>query len=73
MTRSLLGACLLLAIGCQGIVGPCERLERPVRIDDPRLTIAEQEQKGREQLAVPLKSPAIAPRTYAEEPSYRGL
>jgi len=71
MTRSLLVACLLVAIGCQGTMGPGDRLARPVRIDDPRLTISEQEQLGRERLALPQKSPDIAPRTGAEEPSYR--
>ena len=68
MHRFLLATVLLLT-GCQNVVGPFERRSRPgVRVDDPRLTIDEQEKLGRERLPAPENSPAIGPRTYAEPP-----
>jgi hypothetical protein len=75
MHRILLG-CLLgvlvAGVGCQGTVGPFQRGAPPARPDNPYLTIAEQEERGRAQLALPQKSPQVAPRTYAEEPAYKG-
>jgi hypothetical protein len=73
--RILLGCLLGVLIagaGCQGVVGPFQRGFPPRRPDDPRLTIAEQEERGRARLALPEKSPTVAPRTYAEEPAYKG-
>jgi hypothetical protein len=71
MRRTLLAG-LLLLVGCQGIEGPFARSRREDRIDDPRLSIAEQYQRGRDRLALPERSPAIGPRTYAEEPALWG-
>jgi len=74
MPRSLLVAGLLVVVGCQGTTGPVQRREQPpTRIDDPRLTIPEQEQRGRDQLALPERSPDIGPRTYADNPNRRGI
>jgi hypothetical protein len=70
MSRILLALCLLGA-GCQGVVGPVQRLCDPRRPDNPCLPIPEQEERGRELLALPQKRPEVAPRTYAEEPAYR--
>jgi hypothetical protein len=69
MYRTVLAGLLLLT-GCQGVEGPFSRRTRP--IDDPYLTIPEQYQRGRDQLALPERSPAIAPRTFAEEPALWG-
>jgi hypothetical protein len=60
MYRLLLASLLFLA-GCQNLVGPRERRDNPQRPDDPRLTIPEQERKGRDQLALPEWSPKVAP------------
>ena len=70
MSRILLALCLLGA-GCQGVVGPFQRVCDPRRPDNVCLPIPEQEQRGRELLALPEKRPEVAPRTYAEEPAYR--
>jgi hypothetical protein len=73
--RILLGGLLgvvILGSGCQGFVGPFQRGAPPARPDNPYLSIAEQEERGRAQLALPQKSPQVAPRTYAEEPAYKG-
>jgi hypothetical protein len=72
MHRAILVGFLLLAAGCQGLVGPRERRDNPVRVDDPRLTIPEQERKGRDRLALPEWSPTVAPRTYGELPGPTG-
>jgi len=59
MRRLFLPAMLLLA-GCSTFVGPFGR-RQPERVDDPRLTISEQERRGRDRLALPQESPTIAP------------
>jgi hypothetical protein len=68
MRRILVG--VLLLVGCQGITGPRERRANPERVDDPRLSIPQQEQRGRDRLALP--EPKIAPPTYDEPPSVKG-
>jgi hypothetical protein len=50
---------ILLLAGCQNIVGPFQRT--PARVDDPSLTIAEQQQRARERLALPDDSGLTAP------------
>lgn len=53
---------LLLVAGCQGINGPFAHKHDPVRVDNPYLTIPEQERLGRDRLAVPeLTSKNVAP------------
>lgn len=63
---------LLLVTGCQGFVGPLQRRCSPVWIDNPCLPPDEQQMRRREGLALPEASPAVGPRTYAEEPALRG-
>jgi hypothetical protein len=62
----------LLSVGCQGIEGPLAHRASPEWINNPCLTIAEQEKRGRDRLALPEPSNDIAPRTYAEFPDYKG-
>lgn len=53
--------------GCQGVVGPFQRSSQPpVRVDNPALSIPEQERLGRDRLAYPEDDPAVGPRTYQE-------
>jgi hypothetical protein len=71
MRRIVLGGALLLA-GCQSVVGPRERYCRGVPpIDDPRLTIAEQEKRSRANVALPDDRWAAGPQTWTEGPAYR--
>ncbi len=42
----------LCLIGCQTVVGPFG-YRRPLRVDDPNYSIAEQEARGRDRLALP--------------------
>jgi len=65
----LLGA--LLVMGCRTTVGPFAHRE-PQRVDDPRLTIPEQERRARDRLAYPEQSADVAPRTYTELPGPHG-
>jgi hypothetical protein len=41
-------------------------------VDDPRLSIAEQHQRGRDRLALPEDDVNIAPRTYTDRPDPHG-
>jgi hypothetical protein len=66
-------AILAFAItGCCGVVGPFQRCGPPTRVADPCLPIPEQEQRAREKIALPQGSFEVGPRTYMEQPSYRG-
>ncbi len=68
MRRLLCLASLLLLAGCQNLVGPRDRSTIPAgRVDDPRLSISQQERNGRERLAIPEGSD-VGPRTYMESP-----
>jgi hypothetical protein len=58
MRRTLLVVLLLLG-GCRSVVGPFEH-RSPQRVDDPLLTIPEQERRARDRLALPDQSPAAA-------------
>lgn len=74
--RYLLWVSLLLA-GCAGIDGPRRHLAKPLVLAGPGLTIREQEERGRDRLALPEASLDLAiqnvgPPTYAENPAYRG-
>jgi hypothetical protein len=57
--RLILSSCLLLA-GCSSVSGPFAP-RTPQRVDDPLLSIGEQERRGRDRLALPDESKAIAP------------
>lgn len=52
---------LLLIAGCDNLVGPFRR--PPTRVDDPRLSIAEQEKRGRDNLAFPDQAPLAGPNS----------
>ena len=64
MRRLILMGALLVLAGCQSTVGPFQH-RKPERVDDPLLTISEQERRGRDRLALPEDSRAILPRTYS--------
>lgn len=68
----LFGALLLM--GCSGnLVGPFAP-RPPQRVDDPLLSINEQEKRGRDRLAYPDESPVktqnMAPPTYLSPPGH---
>jgi hypothetical protein len=65
--RRLLCLGILLVAGCQ-LVGPRERRNLTDRVDDPRLTLEEQQRRARDRLALPDQTPALGPRTYMEYP-----
>lgn len=57
---------MLLITGCQSIKGPFA--PRPMdRVDDPRLSIPEQQVRGRDRLALP-EDDRTAPRLYVDRP-----
>jgi hypothetical protein len=61
--RSLILAGILLVIaGCKNVSGPLQP-KTPARVDDPLLTIGEQERNGRANLAYPDQSKQIAPQS----------
>jgi hypothetical protein len=70
--RRIVWVGLFVLAGCQGIQGPLQRRCRPELIDDPRVSVSEQEMRGRDRLALPEPSMNVAPRTYAEFPEYKG-
>jgi hypothetical protein len=61
--RRLIPIVLVVLAGCcQSFVGPLQRAGRPLPPpDDPRLNVAEQEKRGRAQLAYPEESPLVTP------------
>jgi hypothetical protein len=63
---------ILLVVGCQGLVGPRQRRDNPQVVDDPRLTIDEQERRARDRLALPDPSIDLGPRTYTDIPGSYG-
>jgi hypothetical protein len=65
----LLGA--LLLAGCQNTVGPFAPRE-PQRVDDPLLSIPEQQQRGRDRLSLPEDERGVSPRTFMERPGPHG-
>lgn len=60
MRYSLLMVFLFCAAGCQNVIGPFEP-RAPMRVDDPRYSIGEQESRGRDRYAIPDSSPLVAP------------
>ncbi len=62
----LLGVVILLS-GCHNVIGPLQP-KPPERVDDPLLTIGEQERKGRANLPLPVESPTVAPPSAAAIP-----
>ncbi len=64
MRRILVLGVLCLA-GCQNTLGPFAP-RTPQRVDDPYLSIPEQQQRGRDRLALPDDSKFVAPRSGVE-------
>jgi hypothetical protein len=59
--RRIFLLCVLLGLaGCQNVSGPFAP-RTPSRVDDPRLTINEQESRGRDRWAIPEQSNRIMP------------
>jgi hypothetical protein len=58
---------VLLAAGCQNLVGPFQR-RTPERVDDPLLPIAVQERRGRARLALWDDLTDPLPKTYSDRP-----
>ena len=66
MRRVILLA-VLLGAGCQNTVGPFAP-RQPQRVDDPLLSITEQQQRGRDRLALPEDERTVAPPTFMSRP-----
>jgi hypothetical protein len=66
--RWIVIAGLVALAGCQGVVGPLERFCRNEPVANPCLSRPEQEQRRRDQLALPIDSPLIGPPTSADSP-----
>ncbi|HEV8058694.1 MAG TPA: hypothetical protein VGP68_02410 [Gemmataceae bacterium] len=69
MSRLFLIGLLCLA-GCRGVVGPFQQRD-PERVDDPRIPISEQQQRGRDRLALPVETSTM-PATGINPPSMMG-
>jgi len=59
MRHAFLLAIVFLA-GCRNVIGPFDP-RPPVRVDDPRLSIPEQEALGRQYIGLPDESPLAGP------------
>ena len=66
--RYILVVGIVLAAGCQSINGPFEARD-PVRVDDPRLSIEEQERLTRDRYALPDESYTAGPRDIIYTPN----
>jgi hypothetical protein len=66
--RRLFIVSILLFAGCQSITGPFEH-RKPERVDDPLLSITEQQRRGRDRLALPEEAATVTPRTGVQPPS----
>ena len=51
---------LLLAVGCENLRGPFAP-RSPARVDDPSLSIPEQQARGRDRIGLPDNSPVLPP------------
>ena len=70
--RHILVVGILLALaGCQNVVGPFQA-QKPMRVDDPCYTQAEQQKWGRAKLALPDDSPWVLPPTGLPRPGSWG-
>lgn len=65
--RGLLVLGLLLLAGCQNVIGPF-RPRSPQRVDDPNISIQDQEFRARDRLALPQENEALAPYSGAARP-----
>jgi hypothetical protein len=62
---------LLIVGGCK-ISGPLEHNRNPQRVDDPLLSIPEQEKRGRDRMSLPEFEKSIAPPTGTDFPGPHG-
>jgi hypothetical protein len=62
--RHILLLGILLLAGCQNTVGPFAA-RQPQRVDDPLLSINEQQRRGRDRLALPEEDGKVAPQAFA--------
>jgi hypothetical protein len=51
---------ILILSGCQNVVGPF-RAKSPQQVDDPNISISEQQRRGRARLALPDESTNVGP------------
>ncbi len=65
--RRFVVLCVVFLAGCQNLVGPFQA-KTPQRVDDPLLSIGEQQRRGRENLAIPEDRGALAPKAYIDRP-----
>jgi hypothetical protein len=70
--RQLLLVGVLFLVGCQGVEGPRARQLSPQPVNAPWLSIPEQEQRVRANVAIPDAAPSLAPRTFTEYPGPHG-
>jgi hypothetical protein len=70
MGRLVIAAALLCVAGCQSDRGSL-LYPKPGRADDPRLTIAEQEQRGRERYGI-VEDSGLSPKTFIDRPGTTG-
>jgi len=63
--RRLFPALALLTAGCHNVIGPFGH-RSPERVDDPMLSIGEQEREGRARLPLPVESRAVGPDSGVE-------
>jgi hypothetical protein len=66
MRRSVL-LLAFLTVGCHNVINPFEH-RTPARVDDPCLSIGEQEREGRARLALPQESREVGPNSGVEIP-----
>jgi hypothetical protein len=66
--RTMLLTALLLVVGCQGTVGPLQRLTQDDTIVSPGSSLSEQAVQTRDKLPFGDPSPAAGPRTYFDNP-----
>jgi hypothetical protein len=60
---------ILLLAGCHNTVGPFAS-RQPQRVDDPLLSISEQERRGRDRLPLPQDDPKVAPPGFVTRPGF---
>ncbi|MFN4259363.1 MAG: hypothetical protein ACK4RK_08685 [Gemmataceae bacterium] len=75
--RRLVVFLALMMTACNGnLVGPFSH-RKPARVDDPLLTMSEQQARTRDRLALPDETTVnltnVAPRTYTDRPGPNGI
>jgi hypothetical protein len=65
--RKLFCLAVLMLAGCQNTAGPFQA-RPPLRVDDPTVSIPEQQSRGRDRLALPDDFSGLAPKTGAALP-----